>query len=108
MSDFDTWTPLRAGERPPNWVDGMPWAVAPKPPGYSGQEPTWVPYTTYSVPLGAVHRAKPANYVAEEEIAALEEISVIARHAIGLKSLTGLREALRKIDEIADNILGGA
>jgi len=105
---FDTWVPRRAGEQPPHWVRGMPWAVSPKLPTYAGSEPAWVAYTSYSVPLGAVHRALPVTGANENEIKALERISVAAREAIGFKSLTGLRNALRQIDEIADRILGAA
>lgn len=84
----------------------MPWAIAPNPPGYSEKDPSWVPYARYSVPIGTVHRQKPVNYVAEAELKALEEISVVAREALGFKSLTKLRAALLKIDKISGRILG--
>jgi hypothetical protein len=84
----------------------MPWGIAPNAPSHAGKDPSWVAYTRYSVPLGTVHREKPVNYVAEAELEALEEISVIAREAIGFKSLTGLRAAMRRIDGIANRILG--
>lgn len=106
MTDYETWVPRRAGEQPPHWVPGMPWGIAPNAPSHAGKDPSWVAYTRYSVPLGTVHREKPVNYVAEAELEALEEISVVAREAIGFKSLTGLRAALRRIDGIANRILG--
>jgi hypothetical protein len=106
LTEYETWVPRRAGEQPPHWVSGMPWGIAPNPPGYSGRDPSWVAYTRYSVPLGTVHRQKPVNYVAEEELKALEEISVVAREALGFKSLTKLRAALLKIDGISGRILG--
>jgi hypothetical protein len=84
----------------------MPWAIAPNPPSHASKDPSWVPFTRYSVPLGTVHREKPVNYTAEAELEALEEISVVAREAIGFKSLTGLRAALRRIDAVANRILG--
>lgn len=44
--------------------------------------------------------------VPEAHICALEEISVIARYAIGMKSLIGMRNAMWQIDIISDRILG--
>lgn len=52
--NYDIWVPAYTGEKPPLWLVGMHWAVAPEAPGERENDPAWISGTEYTVPLLAL------------------------------------------------------
>lgn len=69
---IEEWIPAFTGDKPPYWVDGMDWAVAPEIPDTRDNDPSWIMSSRYNVPAEAVH-GQGGDAVVERDLDALIE-----------------------------------